>query len=117
MLRVQKVCGKSRGGASVPLCVKLQGAVACGRPKNNGTGFTCPSESLKRSNTPDNQPLSSLNSSVCKSEGSNPEEPSSGNVFSLKDTMLDQRGIKKTLNIFSGETGALSTVLVILLKH
>ncbi|KAI4809739.1 hypothetical protein KUCAC02_018604 [Chaenocephalus aceratus] len=77
MLRVQKVCGKSRGGASVPLCVKLQGAVACGRPKNNGTGFTCPTESLNRSNTLGNQPLSSLNSSVCKSEGSNPEEPSS----------------------------------------
>uniref|UniRef100_A0AAQ5X5L3 non-specific serine/threonine protein kinase n=1 Tax=Amphiprion ocellaris TaxID=80972 RepID=A0AAQ5X5L3_AMPOC len=30
MLRVQKVCGKSRGGASVPLCVKLQAAVYCG---------------------------------------------------------------------------------------
>uniref|UniRef100_A0A8D0AK61 PAS domain-containing serine/threonine-protein kinase n=1 Tax=Sander lucioperca TaxID=283035 RepID=A0A8D0AK61_SANLU len=26
MLRVQRVCGRSRGGASVPLCVKLQGA-------------------------------------------------------------------------------------------
>ncbi|XP_010793654.1 PAS domain-containing serine/threonine-protein kinase isoform X3 [Notothenia coriiceps] len=87
MLRVQKVCGKSRGGASVPLCVKLQGAVACGRPKNNGTGFTCPTESLKRSHTPDNQPLSSLNSSVCKSEGSNPEEPSSGPALEYSGTV------------------------------
>uniref|UniRef100_A0A8C2X1N6 PAS domain-containing serine/threonine-protein kinase n=1 Tax=Cyclopterus lumpus TaxID=8103 RepID=A0A8C2X1N6_CYCLU len=32
MLRIQRVCGKSRGGASVPLCVKLQGAVVCGNP-------------------------------------------------------------------------------------
>uniref|UniRef100_A0A8C2X2Y2 non-specific serine/threonine protein kinase n=1 Tax=Cyclopterus lumpus TaxID=8103 RepID=A0A8C2X2Y2_CYCLU len=30
MLRIQRVCGKSRGGASVPLCVKLQGAVYSG---------------------------------------------------------------------------------------
>uniref|UniRef100_A0A8D3C794 PAS domain-containing serine/threonine-protein kinase n=1 Tax=Scophthalmus maximus TaxID=52904 RepID=A0A8D3C794_SCOMX len=27
MLRVQRRCGKSRGGASVPLCIKIQGAV------------------------------------------------------------------------------------------
>uniref|UniRef100_A0A667XDT4 PAS domain-containing serine/threonine-protein kinase n=1 Tax=Myripristis murdjan TaxID=586833 RepID=A0A667XDT4_9TELE len=32
MLRVQKVCGKSRGGTLVPLCIKLQGAVECSRP-------------------------------------------------------------------------------------
>uniref|UniRef100_A0A665T707 PAS domain-containing serine/threonine-protein kinase n=1 Tax=Echeneis naucrates TaxID=173247 RepID=A0A665T707_ECHNA len=31
MLRVQRECGKSRGGASVPLCVKLQGAIVCGK--------------------------------------------------------------------------------------
>ncbi|KAK5859909.1 hypothetical protein PBY51_021426 [Eleginops maclovinus] len=79
MLRVQKVCGKSRGAAPVPLCVKLQGAVACGRPQNqsNGSGCICPTESPERSNTQDNQPHSSLNTSVCKSDGSNPEEPSS----------------------------------------
>ncbi|MED6248557.1 hypothetical protein ATANTOWER_001908, partial [Ataeniobius toweri] len=34
MLRVQKVCGKSKGGASVPLCVKLQGAALCGKPQH-----------------------------------------------------------------------------------
>uniref|UniRef100_A0A8D3BX13 PAS domain-containing serine/threonine-protein kinase n=1 Tax=Scophthalmus maximus TaxID=52904 RepID=A0A8D3BX13_SCOMX len=31
MLRVQRRCGKSRGGASVPLCIKIQGAVLCGK--------------------------------------------------------------------------------------
>lgn len=31
MLRLQKVCGKNRSGASVPLCIKLQGAVVCGK--------------------------------------------------------------------------------------
>ncbi|MED6271117.1 hypothetical protein CHARACLAT_017089, partial [Characodon lateralis] len=34
MLRVQKVCGKSKGGASVSLCVKLQGAALCGKPQH-----------------------------------------------------------------------------------
>ncbi|XP_017277619.1 PAS domain-containing serine/threonine-protein kinase [Kryptolebias marmoratus] len=33
-LRVQRVHGKSRGGASVPLCVKLQGAALCGKPQH-----------------------------------------------------------------------------------
>ncbi|XP_047446412.1 PAS domain-containing serine/threonine-protein kinase isoform X2 [Mugil cephalus] len=46
MLRVQRVCGKSRGGASVPLCVKLEGAVICGKPQRqkNGSGCTCPTD-------------------------------------------------------------------------
>ncbi|XP_008279427.1 PAS domain-containing serine/threonine-protein kinase [Stegastes partitus] len=54
MLRVQRVCGKSREGASVPLCVKLQGAVVCGKPQHlnsgSGTVCTCPAESLEMSN-------------------------------------------------------------------
>uniref|UniRef100_UPI0037E833C0 PAS domain-containing serine/threonine-protein kinase n=1 Tax=Semicossyphus pulcher TaxID=241346 RepID=UPI0037E833C0 len=76
MLRVQRVCGKSRGGASVPLCIKLQGEVVCGRPlhQNNGTGYTCPTESLGRSNAEDKQPCSPLTFSVCRSGGSNPEQ-------------------------------------------
>lgn len=31
ILRLQKVRGKNRSGASVPLCIKLQGAVVCGK--------------------------------------------------------------------------------------
>ncbi|XP_029380787.1 PAS domain-containing serine/threonine-protein kinase [Echeneis naucrates] len=44
MLRVQRECGKSRGGASVPLCVKLQGAIVCGKSQHpkNVTGCTYP---------------------------------------------------------------------------
>ncbi|XP_037644623.1 PAS domain-containing serine/threonine-protein kinase [Sebastes umbrosus] len=80
MLRVQRVCGKSRGGASVPLCVKLQGAVVCGRPQHqsDGTDCTCPSDSLERSDPQDSQPCSPNTSSLYKSEASNPGEPSSG---------------------------------------
>ncbi|XP_054483178.1 PAS domain-containing serine/threonine-protein kinase [Anoplopoma fimbria] len=79
MLRIQRVCGKSKGGASVPLCVKLQGEVVCGRPQhqNNGTGITCPTESLERPDAQEIQPCCPLTSSVCKSNGSNPEEQSS----------------------------------------
>ncbi|XP_055007725.1 PAS domain-containing serine/threonine-protein kinase isoform X2 [Boleophthalmus pectinirostris] len=33
-LRVQRVHGKSRLGASVPLCIKLQGALLCGTPQH-----------------------------------------------------------------------------------
>lgn len=78
MLRIQKVCGKSRGGASVPLCVKLQGAVVCGKPQHqsNGTGCTCPAEYLERSGAEENRPCCPL-TSVCKSNGLNPEKPSS----------------------------------------
>ncbi|XP_031710858.1 PAS domain-containing serine/threonine-protein kinase [Anarrhichthys ocellatus] len=75
-LRIQRVCGKSRAGASVPLCVKLRGAVVCGRPRhhNNGTGSTGPTATGERSNAQESRPLTS---SVCKSNGLNPEEPSS----------------------------------------
>ncbi|XP_077471609.1 PAS domain-containing serine/threonine-protein kinase [Stigmatopora argus] len=38
MLRVQRVCGRSRDGASVPLCVKLQGAVECAGPQQQHNG-------------------------------------------------------------------------------
>ncbi|XP_077581392.1 PAS domain-containing serine/threonine-protein kinase [Stigmatopora nigra] len=40
MLRVQRVCGRSRDGASVPLCVKLQGAVECAGPQQQHNGPT-----------------------------------------------------------------------------
>lgn len=90
------MCGKSRGGASVPLCVKLQGAVVCGKPQHqsNGTGCTCPAEYLERSGAEENRPCCPL-TSVCKSNGLNPEKPSSGKVFYFF-IMLGQRGIKNT---------------------
>ncbi|KAM3603762.1 uncharacterized protein V6R79_001706 [Siganus canaliculatus] len=57
VLRVQKVYGKSRCGASVPLCIKLQGAVVCGRfqQPNSETGCTFPTNMNKRSDTQDGQ--------------------------------------------------------------
>nr|XP_046263668.1 PAS domain-containing serine/threonine-protein kinase [Scatophagus argus]XP_046263669.1 PAS domain-containing serine/threonine-protein kinase [Scatophagus argus] len=75
MLRVQRVCGKSRSGASIPLCIKLQGEVVCGRPQHqkNGSGCSCLTDSLERSDAHNKQPCSPLTPSVCKSGGSNPE--------------------------------------------
>ncbi|XP_042284787.1 PAS domain-containing serine/threonine-protein kinase isoform X1 [Thunnus maccoyii] len=74
MLRVQRVCGKSRGDASVPLCIKLQGSVLCGRPQqhNNESGHTCSTESLKRTDEQDKQPCSPLTSPVCKTHCEQP---------------------------------------------
>lgn len=53
MLRVQRVCGRSREGAAVPLCVKLQGAVQCGKPQHqlNGTGYIYLNDSLEMSSS------------------------------------------------------------------
>ncbi|XP_059201242.1 PAS domain-containing serine/threonine-protein kinase [Centropristis striata] len=113
MLRVQRVYGKSRWSALVPLCIKLQGAVVCGRPqhKNNGTGCTCPTESLERSDSQDNQPCSPLTSSVCKSEGANPEEPSSevkvGSIVLSQSPALE----------YSGTVWAFAPVSGLLLLH
>ncbi|XP_029931171.1 PAS domain-containing serine/threonine-protein kinase isoform X2 [Myripristis murdjan] len=68
MLRVQKVCGKSRGGTLVPLCIKLQGAVECSRPQqqNNGSSCTYPTETLEGSDAEDKQPHSPPTSTVCR---------------------------------------------------
>lgn len=83
MLRIQRVCGKSRGGASVPLCVKLKGAVVCGgnQRHNSGTGCTWATGSLEQSDAEENQQSGRPDSSVCKSNGLNPDEPCPGKVF------------------------------------
>lgn len=51
------MCGKSREDASVPLCIKLQGAVLCDKPQqqNNGAGCRYPTDPKS----------SSLNPPVC----------------------------------------------------
>lgn len=61
MLRVQRVYGKSRIGASVPLCVKLQGRVLCENSYSHNNKYDCSStnEEPKQSTTP-------LMSAVCK---------------------------------------------------
>ena len=39
MQRMQRVCGRSRKGTVVPLCVRLQGEVVCGRaPRDLASG-------------------------------------------------------------------------------
>lgn len=113
MLRVQRRCGKSRGGASVPLCIKIQGAVLCGKAQHqeNEIGCTCLTDSFERSDSQDKQACSPLASPVCKTEASHSEncerphgkEPSSGKLFSLILRLSCHlwRGLRviKTLNI------------------
>ncbi|CAJ1072138.1 PAS domain-containing serine/threonine-protein kinase isoform X1 [Xyrichtys novacula] len=85
MLRVQRVCGKAKGGSSVPLCIKLEGAVTCGKPQhqNNRTGCTCSTETLERSDTEEKPPSSPLTPSVCKTRSSNPEHNKSSHERGL----------------------------------
>ncbi|XP_054625305.1 PAS domain-containing serine/threonine-protein kinase isoform X2 [Dunckerocampus dactyliophorus] len=54
MLRFQRVCGKSIEGASVPLCIKLQGAVQCARPQqqHNEVGCAYTTENLDGEEAP-----------------------------------------------------------------
>nr|XP_057923219.1 PAS domain-containing serine/threonine-protein kinase isoform X2 [Doryrhamphus excisus] len=54
MLRFQRVCGKSREGASVPLCIKLRGAVQCARPQqqHNEVGCAYTTENLDNEDAP-----------------------------------------------------------------
>lgn len=71
MLRVQKVYGKNKEGSSVPLCIKLQGAVLCGKPQHQNieTGFTCPTDNLERSDAQEKHlcsPFTETDASHCE---------------------------------------------------
>ncbi|XP_073346626.1 PAS domain-containing serine/threonine-protein kinase isoform X2 [Pagrus major] len=115
MLRVQRVCGKSRSGASVPLCIKLQGEVVCGRPQhlNNGTGCTSPTESFERSDAQDTQPHSPL------SGGSNPEhcdQPHGKHQYS--EVKGDSIVLSQSLSLeYSGTVWVLAPLSGLLLLH
>ncbi|KAM4605277.1 PAS domain-containing serine/threonine-protein kinase [Polymixia lowei] len=67
MLRIQRVSGEGRGGTSVPLCVKLQGAVECVRPQqqNNGTSLANQTETPKGRDSQEKQ-CSLLTFPVCR---------------------------------------------------
>ena len=77
MLRVQRVSGKSRGGASVPLCVKLQGAALCGKPQHQNEQYGSTSrEDLELSNGEHKQRVLKTETSQCEQPHS--KEQSSG---------------------------------------
>ncbi|KAM9719277.1 PAS domain-containing serine/threonine-protein kinase [Menidia menidia] len=77
MLRVQRVSGKSRRGACVPLCVKLQGAALCGKALHqNGKCGSPTEEELKLSNGEQKKPVGKTQTSQ-KECCPQPEEQSS----------------------------------------
>ncbi|XP_023821184.1 PAS domain-containing serine/threonine-protein kinase [Oryzias latipes] len=55
MLRAQRVFGKSRDGTSVPLCVKLQSTVLCGKPPNQSDEHNSTRDGHELSNDECNQ--------------------------------------------------------------
>lgn len=75
MLRLQRLCGNSRSGASVPLCIKLQGAVVCRGPQQptSETADVSPKDSPKRLPALDQQPCCPLESENVNTE--NPQQP------------------------------------------
>lgn len=75
MLRLQRLCGKSRSGASVPMCIKLQGAVVCRGPQQptSETADVSPKDSPKRLPALDQQPCCPLESENVNTE--NPQQP------------------------------------------
>ncbi|XP_041849004.1 PAS domain-containing serine/threonine-protein kinase [Melanotaenia boesemani] len=85
MLRVQSVCGKSKGGATVPLCVKLQGAALCGKPQHhhNNYGDTT-GDSLELSNKEHEQPKPSVMLPFSKTEVSRPDHSEQPQLSEIK---------------------------------
>ncbi|XP_012709105.2 PAS domain-containing serine/threonine-protein kinase isoform X1 [Fundulus heteroclitus] len=77
MLRIQRVCGKSRGGAPVPLCVKLQGAALCGKAQHRNDDFCTVTRDGSRLISPVGKPRLSDHRNL---EEAVSNEPSSGEV-------------------------------------
>lgn len=65
MLRVQRVSSRCRGGTSLLLCIKLQGAVVCGKPQQLKEGLGCP-EPQNPPGRPEDQQGSPISSPVCR---------------------------------------------------
>ncbi|XP_024922045.1 LOW QUALITY PROTEIN: PAS domain-containing serine/threonine-protein kinase [Cynoglossus semilaevis] len=69
MLRVQRQCGKARSGALVPLCIKLQGAVLCGKLQNLNDETQCTySTACLKNVSQEQQSFSPHSFPVCKTE-------------------------------------------------
>ncbi|XP_061587094.1 PAS domain-containing serine/threonine-protein kinase isoform X2 [Cololabis saira] len=68
MLQIQRVCGKSREGASLPLWVKLRGRVLCGNSQLHNNKYDCltTGDGVEHSNEEHKQPSPPLMSPVSK---------------------------------------------------
>lgn len=83
MLRLQRLYGKSRNGASVPLCIKLQGAVVCRSQQQPiiQPGDVFPKDSPERLPALDQQPCGPLTSDDLNS--GNPQRPVDDTSFGV----------------------------------
>ncbi|XP_028327941.1 PAS domain-containing serine/threonine-protein kinase isoform X2 [Gouania willdenowi] len=88
MLRVQRVCGKTRDGTLVPLCVKLQAAVHCGKntvgasdylETSKEDGRPAPLNSSKQEASPNEHSIKVDGTSICSS----PKMEYSGTVWAF----------------------------------
>lgn len=101
MLRVQRQCGKARSGALVPLCIKLQGAVLCGKLQNLSDETQCTySTACLKNVSQEQQSFSPHSFPVCKTElnceqHNGKDQPSGKFSVSLScRPLLDHRGFQ-----------------------
>ncbi|KAF7667530.1 hypothetical protein LDENG_00058400 [Lucifuga dentata] len=102
MLRVQRLCGKGKGGALVPLCIKLQGAVVCGKQQNSGTECSHAAESLEKSDAQDKQLCSHLLFPVCTAAASQPEHQQQPHVKELSSEVDNTIPSPSSSLVYSG---------------
>ncbi|XP_075877367.1 PAS domain-containing serine/threonine-protein kinase [Nelusetta ayraudi] len=115
MLRLQRLCGKSRSGASVPLCIKLQGAVVCRglQQPTSETADVSPKDSPKRLPALDQQPCCPLESENVNTE--NPQQPLDDASFEIN---VDSRVFSPSPTLeYSGTVWALVPLTGLLLLH
>ncbi|XP_070988693.1 PAS domain-containing serine/threonine-protein kinase [Oncorhynchus clarkii lewisi] len=94
MLRVQRVSSRCRGGTSLLLCIKLQGAVVCGKPQQLKDGLGCP-EPQNTPGGPEDQQGSPVSSPVCRAP--QPEHCENGKELSS--------GVKENSSLLSPGSG------------
>lgn len=62
-LRVQRVYGKSRKGVSIPFCIKLQGALLCGKPQQQNSDDLEEQHGSSEASHAENQPKGEVTTS------------------------------------------------------
>lgn len=86
-LRVQRVYGKSRKGVSIPFCIKLQGALLCGKPQQQNSDDLEEQHGSSEASHAENQPKGEVTTSEVKrnsiNHSSGPSLEYSGSVWAF----------------------------------
>ncbi|XP_028831520.1 PAS domain-containing serine/threonine-protein kinase [Denticeps clupeoides] len=100
ILRVQRLQAQGRKGTSLPLCIKLQGAVACGKPIQS-TNETIPDDLSDCSLTGDANPIMSTPRDSLMGS-SLPSGPNSSLLFAPEHSHRNDHHTLKSALLYSG---------------